>query len=175
MRLEEISLISSARTNHKPNIFQMDNLDEIDKSLLRRLQEDSKSTTKELAAQLGLTISPVYERIKRLENMGYIKQYVAVLNKKMLAPKMTTFCQVSMRYHNEAFIEKFEQEIQNLQEVQECYHMAGEVDFLLKINVNSLDEYHDFVKYKLSKIDNIGVLNSTFVLKEIKHTLSYPI
>jgi len=80
---------------------------------------------------------------------------------------------VSMRYHNEAFIEKFEQEIQNLHEVQECYHMAGQVDFLLKINVASLDEYHDFVKYKLSKIDNIGVLNSTFVLKEIKHTSEF--
>ena len=78
-----------------------------------------------------------------------------------------------MRYHNEAFIEKFEQEIQNLDEVQECYHMAGQVDFLLKINVRSLDEYHDFVKYKLSKIDNIGVLNSTFVLKEIKHTSEF--
>ncbi|WP_423147207.1 Lrp/AsnC family transcriptional regulator [Rubrolithibacter danxiaensis] len=153
----------------------MENLDEVDKQLLRRLQTDAKATTKELAAELGLTISPVYERIKRLENLGYIKQYVAVLNKTLLARKMTTFCQVSMRYHNEAFIEKFEQEIQKLEEVQECYHMAGEVDFLLKINVGSLDEYHDFVKYKLSKIDNIGVLNSTFVLKEIKHNLSYPV
>ena len=153
----------------------MEELDEIDKMLLRRLQEDAKTTTKELASQLGLTISPVYERVKRLENLGYIKQYVAVLNKKLLSKKITTICQVSMRYHNEAFIEKFEQEIQKLEEVQECYHMAGEVDFLLKINVASLDDYHDFVKYKLSKIDNIGVLNSTFVLKEIKHNLAYPI
>lgn len=153
----------------------MEELDEIDKTLLRRLQEDAKTTTKELASQLGLTISPVYERVKRLENLGYIKQYVAVLDKKLLSKKITTICQVSMRYHNEAFIEKFEQEIQKLEEVQECYHMAGEVDFLLKINVGSLDEYHDFVKYKLSKIDNIGVLNSTFVLKEIKHNLAYPV
>jgi len=153
----------------------MEDLDKIDKKLLQCLQKDAKITTKELAAQLGLTISPVYERIKRLENLGYIKQYVAVLDKNLLSRKMTTFCHVSMRYHNEAFIEKFEKEIQNLEEVQECYHMAGEVDFLLKINVGSLEEYHDFVKSKLSKIDNIGVLNSTFVLKEIKHTLSYPI
>jgi Lrp/AsnC family transcriptional regulator, leucine-responsive regulatory protein len=153
----------------------MDNLDEIDKALLRRLQEDAKATTKELAADLGLTISPVYERIRRLETLGYIKQYVAVLNKNLLNKPITTICQVSMRYHNEAFIEKFEQEVQKLEEVQECYHMAGQVDFLLKINVASLDEYHDFIRYKLSKIDNIGVLNSTFVLKEIKRTLSYQI
>ncbi|MFT2011289.1 Lrp/AsnC family transcriptional regulator [Pontibacter sp. 13R65] len=153
----------------------MEELDEIDKSLLRRLQENAKATTKELAAALGLTISPVYERIRRLEKMGYIKQYVAVLNKDLLNKPITTICQVSMRYHNEAFIEKFEQEVQMLEEVQECYHMAGQVDFLLKINVASLEEYHNFIRYKLSKIDNIGVLNSTFVLKEIKRTLSYQI
>ena len=80
-----------------------------------------------------------------------------------------------MRYHNETFIEKFEQKIQELSEVQECYHMAGQVDFLLKIHVKSLNDYHDFVKYKLSKIDNIGVLNSTFVIKDIKHESSFVI
>ena len=153
----------------------MQNLDEIDKKLLRKLQINAKATTKQLAAELGLTISPVYERIRRLENTGFIKQYVAILDKKRLNRSITAICQVSMRYHSEAFIEKFEQEIQDLDEVQECYHMGGQVDFLLKINVNSLDEYHDFVKYKLSKIDNIGVLNSTFVLKEIKHNFAYAI
>lgn len=151
----------------------MEQLDKIDTRILRILQKDAKKTTKEIATMLNLTISPVYERIRRLESLGYIKQYVAILDKKLINRSVTTICQVSMRYHNEAFIEKFEQEIQNLHEVQECYHMAGQVDFLLKINVGSLDEYHDFVKYKLSKIDNIGVLNSTFVLKEIKHTSEF--
>ncbi|MEP1788222.1 Lrp/AsnC ligand binding domain-containing protein, partial [Reichenbachiella sp.] len=72
-----------------------------------------------------------------------------------------------------AFIDNFEKQIQDLDEVQECYHMAGQVDFILKINVKSLEDYHEFVRYKLSKIDNIGVLNTTFVLKEIKHTSEY--
>lgn len=151
----------------------MEQLDKIDTKILRILQKDAKKTTKEIATILNLTISPIYERIRRLESLGFIKQYVAILDKKLINRSVTTICQVSMRYHNEAFIEKFEQEIQNLEEVQECYHMAGQVDFLLKINVGSLDEYHDFVKYKLSKIDNIGVLNSTFVLKEIKHTSEF--
>jgi Lrp/AsnC family leucine-responsive transcriptional regulator len=151
----------------------MELIDEIDKKLLRMLQQDAKLTTKELAAQSGLTLSPVYERIKRLEELGFIKQYVAVLNKSLLGQPITTFCQVSMRYHDKAFIDKFEEEIQKLEEVQECYHMAGQVDFLLKIHVGSLNDYHDFVKYKLSQIENIGVLNSTFVLKEIKHNLGY--
>ncbi|MGX5689168.1 Lrp/AsnC family transcriptional regulator [Arcticibacter tournemirensis] len=153
----------------------MNAIDDIDRIILKELQQNAKITTKELAALLNLTISPVYERIKRLENLGYVKQYVAVLNKNLLSQPFTTYCQVSMRYHNEAFIDKFEQEIQNLEEVQECYHIAGQIDFLLKINVRSIDEYHNFIRYKLSKISNIGVLNSAFVLKEIKHTHAYNI
>ncbi len=151
----------------------MEQLDQIDITILRILQKDSKKTAKEIAKTLNLTISPVYERIRRLEKQGFIKKYVAILDKKLIDRSITTICQVSMRYHNEAFIEKFEDQIQALEEVQECYHMAGQVDFILKINTKSLEEYHDFVKYKLSKIENIGVLNSTFVLKDIKHTSAF--
>lgn len=153
----------------------MEGLDEIDKIILRYLQRDAKVTTKELASKLNLTISPIYERIKRMESAGYIKQYVAVLDRNLLNQQITSICLVSMRYHNEAFIEKFEREIRELKEVQECYHMAGQVDFLLKINLGSINEYHDFLKYKLSKIDNIGQLNSTFVLKEIVQTHAFNI
>ncbi len=151
----------------------MEQLDQIDTTILRILQSDAKKTTKEIAKILNLTPSPIYERIRRLEKQGFIKKYVAILDKKLIDRSITTICQVSMRYHNEAFIEKFEEQVQNLDEVQECFHMAGQVDFLLKIHTKSLEEYHDFVKYKLSKIENIGVLNSTFVLKDIKHTSEY--
>ena len=151
----------------------MEDLDETDMIILRILQKDAKKTAKEIAENLNLTVSPVYERIRRLEKGGYIKKYVAILDKKLLDLSVTAFCQVSMRYHEEAFIEKFEEQIQNLAEVQDCFHMAGKVDFILKINTKSLDGYHDFVKYKLSKIENIGVLNSSFVLNEIKNSTEY--
>ncbi|WP_103864673.1 MULTISPECIES: Lrp/AsnC family transcriptional regulator [Aquimarina] len=151
----------------------MEQLDHTDITILRLLQQDSKKTAKEIATILNLTPSPVYERIRRLEKQGFIKKYVAILDKKLIDRSITTICQVSMRYHNEAFIEKFEEQIQNLREVQECYHMAGQVDFVLKIHTKSLEDYHDFVKTKLSKIENIGVLNSTFVIKEIKHTSEF--
>ncbi|WP_299214895.1 Lrp/AsnC family transcriptional regulator [uncultured Aquimarina sp.] len=151
----------------------MEQLDQTDITILRILQRDSKKTAKEIATILNLTPSPVYERVRRLEKQGFIKKYVAILDKKLIDRSITTICQVSMRYHNEAFIEKFEEQIQNLDEVQECYHMAGQVDFILKIHTKSLEEYHDFVKTKLSKIENIGVLNSTFVLKEIKHSSEF--
>lgn len=151
----------------------MENLDETDLTILRILQNDAKKTAKEIATILNLTLSPIYERIRRLESQGVIKKYVAILDKNFLDRAVTTICQVSMRYHDESFIEKFEKQIQNLDEVQECYHMAGSVDFILKINTKGLEDYHNFIKYKLSKIENIGVLNSTFVLKEIKHTSEF--
>jgi Lrp/AsnC family transcriptional regulator, leucine-responsive regulatory protein len=153
----------------------MEKLDEIDLKILRILQKDSKKTTKEIADTLNLTSSPVYERIRRLENKGYIKKYAAILNKKLINQPVTAICMVSLRYHNEGFIDTFEKQIKALKEVQECYHMAGKVDFFLKINLKSLDEYHEFVRLKLSKIDNIGVLESYFVLKEIFHTTEYNI
>src|ERR1700744_2203881 len=152
----------------------MENLDEIDKQILRELQKHAQVPTKSLASKLTLTISPVYERIKRLETAGFIKEYVAVLNKNMINKPFTSYCQVSMRYHEE-YIDKFEEEILKLDEVQECYHIAGQIDFLLKINVGSIDEYHNFIRHKLSKINNIGILNSAFVLKEIKQTYAYNI
>jgi DNA-binding Lrp family transcriptional regulator len=151
----------------------MQNLDETDITILRILQNDAKKTAKEIAKILNLTPSPIYERIRRLESQGFIKKYVAILDKKQIDRSVTTICQVSMRYHNEEFIEKFEEQIQNLKEVQECYHMAGQVDFILKINTKDLETYHNFIKYKLSTIENIGVLNSTFVLKDIKHTSEF--
>jgi len=151
----------------------MEKLDEIDLNILRILQKDSKKTTKEVAEMLNLTASPIYERTRRLEKKGYIKKYVAILDRKLINIPITAICMVSLRYHDEGFIDKFERQIKALKEVQECYHMAGKVDFFLKINLISLEGYHEFVRLKLSKIENIGVLESYFVLKEISSTTEY--
>ena len=151
----------------------IETLDDIDLKILRILQKDSKKTTKEIADIINLSASPVYERTRKLEKKGYIKKYVALLDKKLVRRPVTAICMVSLRYHNEGFIDKFEKQIKALDEVQECYHMAGKVDFFLKINIQSLNLYHDFVRSKLSKIENIGFLESSFVLKEISHTTEY--
>ncbi|MFT5250098.1 MAG: Lrp/AsnC family leucine-responsive transcriptional regulator [bacterium] len=153
----------------------MEKLDGIDLKILRILQKDSKKTTKDIADLLNLTASPVYERIKRLEKKGYIKKYVALLDKKLVNKPITAICMVSLRYHNEGFIDKFDKQIKELNEVQECYHMAGKVDFFLKINLESLETYHEFIRSKLSRIENIGVLESYFVLKEIFQTTHFDI
>lgn len=153
----------------------MEKLDSIDLQILRILQKNSKKTTKEVADMLHLTPSPVYERIKRLETKGYIKKHVAILDKVKINRPITAICLVSLRYHNEGFIDKFDKQIKELREVQECFHMAGKVDFILKIHLETLDAYHEFVRLKLSKIENIGVLESYFVLKEILSTTEYSI
>jgi Lrp/AsnC family leucine-responsive transcriptional regulator len=145
----------------------METIDDTDLKILRILQENSKITTKEIAEILSLSASPVYERTRKLESKGYIKKYVAIQR------PVTVICMVSLRYHNEGFIDKFEKQISQLKEVQECFHMAGKVDFFLKINLKSLDIYHEFVRIKLSKIENIGILESYFVLKEMHHTTEY--
>jgi DNA-binding Lrp family transcriptional regulator len=154
-------------------MLQIEKIDGTDLKILRILQKDAKKTTKEIADILNLTSSPVYERIKRLEKQKFIKKYVAILDKKKLSVPITVICMVSLRYHNEGFIDKFEKQIKELKEVQDCYHMAGKVDFFLKINMESLDNYHEFVRTKLSRIENIGVLESYFVLKEIMSSTEY--
>jgi DNA-binding Lrp family transcriptional regulator len=151
----------------------MNRIDDIDLKILRILQQDSKKTTKDIANLLNLTASPVYERIKRLENQGYIKKYVALIDRKRINQPIMAICMVSLRYHNEGFIDTFDRQIKSLPEVQECFHMAGKVDFFLKINVESLEAYHDFIRIKLSTIENIGILESYFVLKEILQTTAY--
>lgn len=154
-------------------MLHSEKIDETDLKILRILQKDAKKTTKEIAEILNLTSSPVYERVKKLEKQKLIKKYVAILDKKKLNIPITVICMVSLRYHNEGFIDKFEKQIKELKEVQECYHMAGKVDFFLKINMESLDNYHEFVRTKLSRIENIGVLESYFVLKEIMSSTAY--
>ncbi len=153
----------------------MDSIDELDVAILRMLQQNAQYTNKEIAGKLGLTITPVYERIKRLESNGYIKQYVALLDKFRIGKTLTAFCNVSLKQHTKENVETFERQIQQFNEVQECYHIAGVFDFLLKVSVKNMSEYHDFIRNKLSTIENIGNLNSSFVLSEIKYSLAYDI
>ena len=150
----------------------MESIDEIDLTILRHLQKNSKITAKELAQILNITISPVYERMKRLEQLGYIKEYVAILDKVLLHKSITAFCQITMRFHDKNSFENFELEVKQLEEVQECYLIAGQIDFLLKINIHSLPEYYEFIKIKLAKLENVGTLNTIFVLKEVKQDYS---
>lgn len=148
----------------------MENLDNTDLQILKHLQENSDISIKDLAAKLFLTATPVYERIKRLEREGYIMKYVALLNKEKLNRSMIVFCNVRLKEHAKNVGANFVKDIVALPEIIECYNIAGDYDFMLKILVADMASYQDFVMNKLSTIENIGNTQSVFVMGEIKHS-----
>lgn len=148
----------------------MENLDNTDLQILKHLQQNSNISIKDLAAKLFLTATPVYERIKRLEREGYIMKYVALLNKEKLNRSMIVFCNVRLKEHAKNVGANFVKDIVALPEIIECYNIAGNYDFMLKILVADMASYQDFVMNKLSTIENIGNTQSVFVMGEIKHS-----
>ncbi|MCB9360330.1 MAG: Lrp/AsnC family transcriptional regulator [Flavobacteriales bacterium] len=145
-------------------------LDEIDLKLINLLQEDSNRPIKELAKHLNLTIGPVHERIKKLERANIIKKYVALVDPKALNKNLITYCAVSVEKHKQYQFNGFEEKIKEMDEVVECYTIAGNHDYLLKIISGSMDDYQDFVMNKLSKLEMILHVNSQFVIKHVKYT-----
>jgi len=143
-------------------------LDPTDIRILNLLQLNGKLTNKEIAESVGMSISPVFERVKRLEEKGVIRRYTAQLDRTLVGLEMIAFCNVSLKEHNRAYLDRFESEISALSEVIECYHIAGLFDYLLKIAVKDMNAYHHFMIDKLAALDNIGNVQSMFVMNEIK-------
>ncbi|MDR0395573.1 MAG: Lrp/AsnC family transcriptional regulator [Tannerella sp.] len=147
----------------------MDTLDKTDLQILRILQKNSKLTTKELAAQVNLSTTPVFERLKRLESGGYIKKYIAVLDAEKLNFGFVVFCSVKLKRLNRDIAAEFTRIIQDIPEVAECYNISGEYDYLLKIHAPDMKYYQEFILNVLGTIDSLGSLRSTFVMAEVKH------
>jgi Lrp/AsnC family transcriptional regulator, leucine-responsive regulatory protein len=148
-------------------------MDTTDKKLLSLLQQDTKKTTKELSLKLNLSVTAVYERIKKLEREGIIFQYVALLNKDKIDKNFVVFCHIKLVQHAKDLVIQFEKEVQSLSEIMECYHVSGDYDYILKICVKDMDEYRSFLVNKLTTIQHIGSTHSTFMIGEVKHTTSY--
>lgn len=148
----------------------MEQLDPTDLQILRTLQKDAKLTTKELAAAVNLTPTPVFERQKRLERQGFIRRYVAVLDAEKLDRGLIVFCHVKLRHVNRDIAADFEQRIKQIAEVTECYNTSGNFDYILKVHARDMKQYQEFVLNKLGDIDNISAIESTFVMSEIKQS-----
>ena len=144
-------------------------LDKVDLQILRTLQENARLTTKELAAQVSLSSTPVFERLKRLEREGYLKKYIAVLDADKLTPGFVVFCNVKLRRMNKDIAMEFTRIIQNIPEVTECYNISGSYDYLLKIHAPNMKYYQEFIINVLGTIDSLGSLESMFVMDEVKH------
>lgn len=150
-------------------------LDQTDIKILEILQADGRITTKALAEQLNLSTTPVFERVKRLEKDGIIRQYVALVDNRKLDLILTAFISISLTKHSRSYLDKFVKEINQYPEVMECYHIAGNFDFLLKIVVKNMEKYEAFILTKLSTIANLGQVQSSFVLSNNIHKTAYQI
>jgi Lrp/AsnC family leucine-responsive transcriptional regulator len=145
-------------------------LDTTDKHLINLLQKDSKQTTKQLSLQLNLSVTAVYERVKKLENRRVIEKYVAIINKNKIEKSFLVFCHLKLIQHAKEYVTTFEREVLKLEEVSECFHVSGDYDYILKIYVKVMEAYRNFMLTKLTTIKYIGSTHSTFAIEEVKNT-----
>ena len=148
-------------------------MDLIDKKLLGLLQEDTKKTTKELSMVLNLSVTAVYERIKKLEREGVISKYVAILDKNKVEKAFVVFCHIKLIQHTKDLIHTFESEVIKLDEVLECFHVSGDYDYILKVHVKDMDEFREFMVTKLTGLKHIGSTHSSFMIGEVKYTTAF--
>ncbi|MGL2963929.1 Lrp/AsnC family transcriptional regulator [Flavobacterium sp. RSB2_4_14] len=148
-------------------------MDTTDKKLLALLQQNTKRTTKELSVKLHLSVTAVYERIRKLEREGIISHYVALLNRNKINKGFVVFCHIKLIQHSKEFLTKFEQEVVKLDEILECFHVSGDYDYILKICVKDMEEYREFMVTKLTTLQHIGSTHSTFMIGEVKNTTEF--
>jgi Lrp/AsnC family leucine-responsive transcriptional regulator len=149
------------------------NFDAIDTKLLKLLQIDAKQTTKELSGKLNLSVTAVYERIKKLEREGVIEKQVVLLNRNKIKKGFVVFCHLKLMQHTKEFIADFEKDVVKLNEVLECFHVSGDYDYILKVCVENMEEYREFMVTKLTTLQHIGSTHSTFMIGEVKNTTVY--
>jgi Lrp/AsnC family leucine-responsive transcriptional regulator len=150
--------------------IQQITMDTIDMEILKCLQDNARSTVKEIAEKVHLSTTPVHERIKRMEQQGIIRQYATLLDHNKVRKGLMVICYVSLKAHSKNAGSKFIQSIHALHEVIECYNISGEFDFMLKVVSENMDSYYDFHVNRLSQIENMGHVQSVFVMGVIKQT-----
>lgn len=151
------------------------NLDPTDIGILKLLQKDASLTNKEISAKLNKSIATIHERVRRLNEQGYIKRVVAILDRKKINKGLLAFSQVQLNDHTAETLSGFEEEVSKFPEVMECFQMTGTFDFILRIATSDMDAYHDFYRNKLATLPNITTVQSFFVLSETKSDTAYPL
>ena len=148
-------------------------MDEIDRKILAELQLDCKQNVKEIAQKVGLSLTPTYERIRKLEQQQIIKSYVALLDRSKVGKQIIAYCQVSLVKHKKDLIDQFKKDIMELSAIMECHHISGNFDFLLKIAVEDMNEFQLFVNEKLAVVDGIATIHNSFVMNSLKESSAF--
>ncbi len=155
----------------KPHV----DIDELDRKILRALQQSADHSMAELGEKVGLSHTPCWRRIKRLESEGVIKGRVTLLDPAKLNLGVSVHAYLTIKSHDEQSLTAFESAVQEVDEIVECYSTTGDKDYLLKIAVNSVDHYERLLKRTLVHLPNVASVNSTFALKQVKYTTQLPI
>jgi Lrp/AsnC family leucine-responsive transcriptional regulator len=150
-------------------------LDTIDRKILTLLQSDSRITMQELAAKVGLSISPCHRRVKLLEERGVITRYVATVDQKALGLHVSVFISIKLARQKEEDLDRFARAISKWPEVLECYLMTGNRDYLLRVVAADLSAYESFLKAKLTRLDGIASIESSFALSQVKYSIALPV
>jgi len=143
--------------------------------ILKLLQDDARVTNQVLAEKIGMSASPCWRKVRKLEEDEVIQGYRAVLNRKKIGLGVMVFIRVAIDSHSEAEAKKFEEEVTALEDVVACYSIGGDADFLLQVVASDLDSYADFAMSVVRRLPGIKEMQSMFVLKEIKPLVTYPI
>ncbi len=150
-------------------------LDDVDLRILGAMQENARLTTKELAQRVGLSSTPVFERLRRMEREGYIKGYTAVLDADRLGRGFVVFCNVRMARMSSEIAAGFAGVVRGIPQVTECYNISGGNDYLLKVHARDMRDYRELVLNVLGRLDNLASIESIFVMDEIKREVSVPL
>lgn len=150
-------------------------LDDTDYRILRELQANPTASVVELAQRVGLSHTPCWRRLKRLEESGVIVERAVILDPKLLGVGVSVFAHVKLRLHDEETLEAFETAAHDRAEIVECFSMSGESDYLLRVVTHSIDDYEQLMKKVLLHLPGVATINSSFALKSVKMTTKLPI
>lgn len=152
-----------------------DTLDSFDRKILRLLQDDASLSTAAIAEAVGMSASPCWRRIDRLEREGFVKRRVALVDRRKIGLNAQVFATVKLNAHGRANLDEFTASIRELPEVLECYVLMGPVDFMLRVVAADIEAYERFFFEKLSRLPGVQEINSTVALSEIKATTALPV
>jgi Lrp/AsnC family transcriptional regulator, leucine-responsive regulatory protein len=151
------------------------NLDKIDLKILKLLQENGRKTNVQLSNEIGLSPAPTLERVKKLETSGIIKSYHAVVEENAVALGIKAMIQVSLVRQKDNAISNFKKHIDKIDEIVECYQVTGNYDYLLKVVVKDIPSFEKLIGEKLSKIPDIGQMQTNVILSEVKKSSVLPL
>jgi len=150
-------------------------LDEFDRKILQVLQQNGDCSMAELGERVGLSHTPCWRRVKRLEQEGIIKGRVALLNPSKVGMGVTVYAYITIKSHDETSLNAFENAVQGVEQVVECYSTSGDKDYIVRVIVDNVEHYEQLLKRTLVHLPNVASINSTFALKEVKYTTVIPV